>query len=197
MSLIIGLTGGIASGKSTVSNYLKNKEIPIVDADQIARQVVEPGQPAYLEIVNHFGTDILLPSKQINRPKLGKLIFDDEQKRLKLNDIVHPAVRSQMLLEKEHYQKQDHQQIVMDIPLLYESQLFYLVDRVLLVYVDENVQLQRLMQRNQYDRETALARIHSQWKLIDKKKRADAIIDNNGSLEATYQQIETILKMWS
>ncbi|WP_368503583.1 dephospho-CoA kinase [Alkalihalophilus sp. As8PL] len=192
----IGLTGGIASGKSTVSNWLNEWGYPIIDADKIAREVVEPGESAYQEIVRHFGKEILLEDQSINRKKLGSIIFNDEHERKALNGIVHPAVRQKMLAQKERYEASGHQTVIFDIPLLFESDLFHLVDKVMLVYVDEQTQLERLINRDQAGKEDALARISSQFPLKDKRERADAVINNSGSLEETASQVKMILNQW-
>lgn len=196
MTVVVGLTGGIASGKSTVSNLIREKGFPIIDADLEARLAVEVGEPAYNKIVSYFGEDILLENGEINRPKLGEIIFNNEEKRHKLNSIVHPDVRRRMLEKRERAIANDESLIVLDIPLLFESKLTTLVDKVLLVYVDEQIQLERLMNRNHFTEQEALARIRSQMPLKDKVKLSDEIIDNNGTLEETGAQLEHILKNW-
>jgi len=197
MSTVVGLTGGIASGKSTVSNMLKELGITVIDADLEARAVVEPGEDAYNQILEHFGKKILLEDGSINRPKLGEIIFNNKEERLVLNGIVHPAVRKKMNEKKEAAVKRGEFIIVMDIPLLFESELTGLVEKIILVYVDEAVQLERLMIRNDYSKEEAIARIRSQMPLEEKKERSDFIIDNNGSLELTQKQLNTILQKLS
>ncbi|MGG4042213.1 dephospho-CoA kinase [Bacillus smithii] len=196
MAAIIGLTGGIASGKSTVSSLLKEKGFTVIDADVAARIVVQPGEDAYKKIVETFGKDILLENGEINRPKLGDLVFRDEQKRLQLNSIVHPAVRKQMLLEKEQAIRNGKQTIFFDIPLLFESGLTWMVDKTIVVYVDENIQLQRLMKRNGLDKEAAEIRISAQMPLEEKASKADAVINNNGTIAETKQQLEHIIEIW-
>lgn len=196
MAITIGLTGGIASGKSTVSHMFKDKGIVVIDADLIARKVVEVGEEAYLQIVQSFGNQILLPDKTIDRQKLGSIVFHSEEKRLLLNSIVHPAVRKQMLKEKEEHIHNGENTIIMDIPLLFESQLTALVDRTLLVYVDYETQLTRLMSRNQLSEEDAVARIKSQMPLKEKVQLADAVIDNNGTIEETKAQLHDVCRKW-
>lgn len=196
MALIVGLTGGIASGKSTVANLIRSKGYTIIDADVEARLAVERGEPAYNEIVAFFGKEILLDDQQINRAKLGEIIFNDEEKRQKLNSIVHPDVRRRMLNKREEAMHKGEKLIIMDIPLLFESKLTGMVEKVLLVYVDEQTQLQRLMERNQFTEEEALARIRSQMPLKDKVPLSDAIINNNGSIEETEAQLNQILIDW-
>lgn len=196
MTLVVGLTGGIASGKSTVSNLLKEKGYTVIDADLEARLAVEVGAPAYNEIVNEFGKEILLENGEINRAKLGEIIFNDEKKRLKLNSIVHPDVRRRMREKMEAATERGEELVVLDIPLLFESKLTTMVEKTLLVYVDEATQLKRLMERNQYTKEEALARIKSQMPLKDKRALSDVIVDNNGTIENTKKQVEQILEEW-
>ncbi len=159
MAFIIGLTGGIASGKSTVSNMFKELNIPVVDADEEARLAVEKGEKAYNEIIAYFGEDILHEDGSINRSKLGSIIFPNEEKRNVLNSITHPAVRERMMQRKEEYVTLGYNPIVLDIPLFFESKSPYEVDKVIVVYVDEQTQLERLMTRNGYSKEEALSRI--------------------------------------
>lgn len=196
MAKIIGLTGGIASGKSTVSNMLKTKGFAIVDADIAARKVVEPGEPAYEQIIEAFGEGILLEDLTIDRKKLGALIFADEALRMKLNSIVHPAVRAWMTQEKDRAIENGKKTVFLDIPLLFESRLTYMVERTILVYVDEETQLKRLMARNGLSEKEAQMRIRAQMPLSEKKALADAVIDNNGSPEETKQQLEKIVSDW-
>lgn len=187
--MIIGLTGGIASGKSTVSSLLKEKGFTVIDADIAARAVVMPGQPALLKIVEVFGSVILALDGTLNREKLGSIIFHDESKRKQLNDIVHPAVRAWMLSEKNNAIEAGHETIIFDIPLLFESKLTWMADRTLLIYVEPAVQLKRLMDRNGYTEQEAAARIQSQMPINEKKALADDIIDNSGTIEKTIEQL--------
>ena len=196
MSMIIGLTGGIASGKSTVSQMLRELGFPIVDADAIARKVVEPNKEAYEQIIAYFGNEILNDDKTLHRKKLGTIIFNDELKRKVLNDIVHPAIRKQMVTEKEMYESEGHQTIIFDIPLLFEGDSKYLVDKKLLVYVDEQTQLERLLARDQTTMKDATSRIASQMPLKDKVALADAVINNNGTVEDTKAQLLDVLTKW-
>lgn len=196
MGQIIGITGGIASGKSTVSLYLQELGFTIVDADLASRAVVEPGEEAYHQVVKAFGEDILLTDGNIDRVKLGSIIFNDQEKRLLLNGIVHPAVRNWMRVKTEAALSSGEETVFMDIPLLFESKLTFMVDKTLLIYVDEQVQLKRLMNRNGLSETEALARINSQMPLADKKAIADAVIDNNGDINETKRQVKAILCEW-
>ncbi|UOY94268.1 dephospho-CoA kinase [Ectobacillus sp. JY-23] len=196
MTVIIGLTGGIASGKSTVAKMFRAYDIPVIDADEIAKAVVVQGTSTYKKIVQAFGKQVLQEDGGIDRAKLGAIIFNDEKQRNTLNQIVHPAVRQEMLIQRDQYIKEGVSAVVLDIPLLYESNLMYLVEKVLVVWVDEQTQLQRLMKRNNFLQEEAQARVHSQMSLEKKKEMADYIIDNTGSIENTEAQLRCILQEW-
>ncbi|MBN8208567.1 dephospho-CoA kinase [Bacillus sp. NTK071] len=192
----IGLTGGIASGKSTVADMIRNHNIPIVDADVIARQVVEPGESALEEIFLSFGSEMKAEDGGLDRKKLGSVIFNNEDKRKLLNSILHPAIRKRMLEEVASYKKQGEPHVVLDIPLLYESELNHLVERTLLVYVDPSTQLKRLMERDGSTEQEATERIQSQMPIEKKKELADAIIDNTGSLKESEDQLVHVLRKW-
>ncbi|WP_054703948.1 dephospho-CoA kinase [Bacillus sp. JCM 19041] len=190
----IGLTGGIASGKSLASTYLKEKGVPVIDADVISRQVVEPGEPALGQIIHAFGREILTDEGTLDRKALGSIIFADEDKRKILNNIVHPAVRTEMKRQSDEFVRAGQPLIVLDIPLLIEGELFYLVDEVWVVYIDRQTQLMRLMKRDESTEEDAMQRIASQLPLEEKRKKADVVIDNRGSKEETYDQLDQALK---
>lgn len=196
MSLVIGLTGSIASGKSTVSNMFKELHIPVIDADIVAREVVEPGENAYQKVVETFGEIILHPDQTINRKRLGKIVFANSERRQQLNNIVHPAVRQKMLAQKKAYIAQKKPCIVLDIPLLFESKLQHFVDKTLVVYVDQEVQLARLVDRDQSTAKEALQRINAQMPGEKKAAMADAVINNNGTVAQTKQQLLAILVEW-
>ncbi|MBP2243093.1 dephospho-CoA kinase [Cytobacillus eiseniae] len=197
MSIVVGLTGGIASGKSTVSSMLIKKGFTVIDADLESRFAVEKGEEAYHQIINHFGEEILHEDGSIDREKLGSIIFHNPEERQVLNQIVHPAVRKRMLRKKKDALSKGEKMIIMDIPLLYESKLTSMVDQTILVYVDEEIQLDRLMKRNQLSKEEALARIQSQMPLSEKLQLADVMINNNGTVEETEQQLMEILTKWN
>ncbi|WP_054754267.1 dephospho-CoA kinase [Piscibacillus salipiscarius] len=196
MSVIIGLTGSIATGKSTVSKMFKEWEIPVVDADQIARNVVKPGEPAYEKIVEHFGEKVLYENGMLNRKKLGEIVFNDEEERKRLNSFIHPEIRKEMIRQRESHVANGEPAVVLDIPLLFESKLFDYVDKVLVVYVEPEVQLERLMERDESGKEEALSRIQSQISITEKKDRADAIIDNTDSVDHSREQLKDILREW-
>ncbi|MFJ7665665.1 dephospho-CoA kinase [Lysinibacillus sp. NPDC097195] len=194
--MIIGLTGSIASGKSTVAKMMTALGLPIVDADIVARDVVEPGTETLALIVENFGNDILQQDGTLNRSKLGDIIFHEPAKRKILNDIMHPAIRQEMLRQRDAYLEAGQKHVVMDIPLLFESKLQHFVERILVVSVSEEVQLRRLMERNQLSKEDALARMHSQLPMSVKEKSAHAVIYNNENLQQTEEQLLKILTHW-
>lgn len=194
--MIIGLTGSIASGKSTVANMLKDYGLPIVDADLVARIVVEPGTPTLQKIVEAFGEVALTEDGAMNRQKIGEIIFNDEEKRKQLNSIIHPAIRQEMLRQRDEHVAKGAQTVIMDIPLLFESKLQHFVDKILVVSVTEETQLRRLMERNQLSEQEATARISSQLPLSIKEQGADAVINNNGTIEETAEQLQRILRNW-
>jgi len=186
----IGLTGGIASGKSTVSGILREHGLLVIDADQVAREVVAPGEPAHRERAAHFGKEILLPDGQIDRQRLGQIIFADPPARQKLNEITHPRVRRRMDRLAEKAEQAGYRlPIVLDIPLLIESNMQHTVDEIWLIAVPPEVQVERLMARNQLSRSEALARVASQLPLTSKLPWASEVIDNGGSLAQTREQV--------
>ncbi|WP_319524789.1 dephospho-CoA kinase [uncultured Desulfosarcina sp.] len=192
--IVAGLTGGIATGKSTVSNFLSDAGARIIDADKIAREVVEPGTPAYDEICSFFGEEILQPDGDIDRERLGDIIFNDSDKKKRLDAIVHPRVfeRSAALIAEIAAREPDAV-VILDIPLLLEANMDRDLAEVIVVYVPEALQLQRLMARDGIDEKAAMARIRSQIPIEEKRKRATCIIDNSGSRSACRQQALKIL----
>ncbi|UOQ94106.1 dephospho-CoA kinase [Halobacillus shinanisalinarum] len=197
MTVVIGLTGSIASGKSTVSQMFHDLKIPVVDADIISREVVNIGEPAYEKIVHSFGEKVLYDDKTINRKQLGEIVFNSREKRQQLNQIVHPEVRKEMLRQRDAYKADATAAVVLDIPLLFESKLTDYADRTLVVYVDEEIQLTRLMERDQSGIDEAKQRISSQIPVRKKAEMADAVIDNTGTIEQSYTQLKSILKKWN
>ena len=193
--IIIGLTGGIASGKSTVSRWLLEQGYQVVDADLLAREVVLPYQPSWYEIVSLFGNDILLPNDEIDRKKLGALIFADARLREGLNAIVHPAVikRIQEAILDKRKNGSSWPPLFLDIPLLYEAGLEGLADENWLVYVGATEQMVRLIKRDKLSCDEAKQRINAQWPLDKKKVLANLIIDNSGLWEETEKQLVEIL----
>jgi dephospho-CoA kinase len=189
---IIGLTGGIASGKSTVAEMLAARGAHLIDADRLAREAVEPGKPAWQEIIRWLGEDILLPDRTIDRRRLGELVFNDRAMRDRLNSIVHPRVEELFTRELEQIRREDPAAVVVyDVPLLIETGRLDRYDLILLVYVSPAIQLERLCRRNNLEQEAAEKRLQAQTPLDEKKKHAHVIIDDSGSITETEQQVET------
>jgi len=186
---VIGLTGGIATGKSTVSAMLKNAGAVIIDADRIARKVVKRNSPVYRQIVDSFGESVLLPGGEIDRTALGNIIFNDPRKKRLLNTIVHPPVRKETHRQlKKIEQNNPNALVILDIPLLFESGMHKDLSEIIVVYAPEHIQMQRLMERDHISQEDALTRIRSQMPIEEKKSLATMVIDNSGTRENTRKQ---------
>lgn len=193
---VIGLTGGIASGKTTITNYLISKGIKVIDGDLVARQVVEKGSVGLAEIISHFGQDYLTADGSLDRKKLGSLVFKNPSKLEELNGIIHPLVRQEFIKEiKEERLSGKRKFIVLDAALLIESKMTDLVDELWLVYADVEIQIDRIIQRDEISKEEALAVIKSQMSLEDKKNYADVIIDNNRDIKDVYKEVDDLLSL--
>lgn len=190
---VLGLTGGIASGKSTVANYLQAQHIPVLDADVIAHEITVRGQKALAEIENVFGEQVFFADGSLNRPALAERVFNDSTALAKLNAITHPKVFERMQAQLDLLARQKTPLAVLDIPLLFENPGKMTFDATVVVTVDPQVQLERLMNRNQLTADQARARIAAQMPLADKANRADFVIDNGGALQATYRQVDDML----
>lgn len=191
----IGLTGGIASGKSTVLRWLQKKGVPFIDADVVAREVVEPGTPGLQELVRAFGQDVLLPDGTLNRPYVGSLVFSDTTALETINSILQPHIRHRMQVLEKEWQAKGATAIIYDIPLLFETDWYTKMDEIWLVYVNQATQLERLMKRNIYSEEEALDRIHSQMSLDEKRSRSHEIIDNSGTMKQLEKQLRKLWKV--
>ncbi len=189
--LIIGLTGGIATGKSAVSKMFNEKGIHIIDADKIYKSLLKSDKIMYNEIVKNFGEGILTKG-MLDLNKLGKIIFSDDKSRLQLNSITHPKVLDVINTELAILNEAEMDMVVLDIPLLFESKMDYLTSLVVLVYTDENTQINRLISRDKISVEMAKSKINSQMSIESKKNLADIIIDNTSSLENTKKQFNLI-----
>jgi dephospho-CoA kinase len=176
--LLVGLTGGVATGKSTVARLFQRCGAELIDADALAREVVQPGKPAWRDIVGRYGTAVLRPDRTLNRHALADLVFGHSRELAALNAIVHPRVaRAQRRLVREIARKDPKAVVVYDVPLLFEAGLDARVDRIIVVSTDRRTQIKRLQQRNGLTGPAALRRIRSQWPLSEKKKRAHYVID--------------------
>lgn len=187
---VIGLTGGIASGKSTVSRRLRELGAPVVDADAIVHEIQAKGTPVLAAIAAEFGPGVLRPDGSLDRAALGSLVFKDPERRKQLEAIVHPAVRERMRAEKERYRQEGRLVLVLDVPLLIEGGQDRSVNEVWVVYVDRAIQLERLIARDGLSLQEALRRLAAQMDLEAKRARADVLLDNRGTLAATVAQVD-------
>jgi dephospho-CoA kinase len=195
MALIIGLTGGIVSGKSTVARMFKDLGAKIVDADKLGHKVILPQGAAWKRIIKIFGKDILQKDQTINREKLGKIVFANQNLLKKLNKITHPEIikliKKEISLAKDD-SKEEKKILIIDAALIYETKIDRLMDKIIVVYLDEEEQLKRLIKRNNLSEKEALQKIKSQIPLKEKIEIADYVIDNSNSLDKTKEQVETI-----
>lgn len=187
--MIIGITGSIACGKSTVSGYLKSKGYVVIDADKIGHEALDSDYVKE-KLILTFGNDILENNK-INRRKLGELVFGNSSNLNVLNSIIHPEIRRRILEEID--KNNDQEFIFIDVALLFEAKFDDLVDKIIVVYVDKNTQLTRLMKRNSISKKEALSRIVSQMSPIEKAKLGDYTVNNNLDVINTYEQVDKVL----
>lgn len=190
--MILGLTGGIGTGKSTVANMLKKKGIPVVDTDLISREVIE--YPEIIEKIKlEISNEVFDFNNKLDREKMSEIVFENQEKLKKLNKIMHPEILKKMWLEVEKLKK-NHKIIVLDIPLLFEINMEKEVDKILLIYASKEIQLKRIMERDCRSREEAIKIINSQIPLYKKREKSDYIIQNNDSLENLEKKLEKILE---
>jgi len=190
MILIIGITGSIACGKSLVSNYLQEKGYTIIDADKIGHMALENDE-VKKQLVNKFGKSIL-KDNEVNRVTLGKLVFENNENLKELNNIIHPQIRKNI---SEQIQVHKNEKLVfVDVPLLFEAKFDDLVEKIIVISLDEKIQLERLMNRNSLSKEEALQRIKSQIPVREKEKLGDYVVDNSFTQENTYKQVDRILE---
>lgn len=193
MTLILGVTGSIATGKSTAVEVFRKAGYPIVDSDQIARRVVEPGTPGLQAIVNVFGEEMLNSDGSLNRKALGKLIFSDEKQREKLNQLLAPFLEEAIIGDIQLATKESDL-VIADIPLLYEQGYECHVDQVAVVYIPEFLQVKRLMKRDALTEAEAIQRVKSQESIELKKAKADVVFDNQGTMVQLENQVHDWLK---
>ncbi|MCC3167751.1 dephospho-CoA kinase [Streptococcus sanguinis] len=193
MVRIIGITGGIASGKSIVTEFLRQQGYQVIDADQVVHELQEPGGRLYQALLSAFGSSILREDGRLDRPKLGAMIFGNPQLLEQSSQIQNQIIREELAGRRDMLAETEDI-FFMDLPLLFELQYEDWSDQIWLVDVTEETQLSRLMSRNALSQEEAEKRIAAQLSLREKRKRADVLIDNNGSLEATRQQIRDALQ---
>lgn len=192
---IIGLTGGIATGKSTVSEMLKKNGAHIIDFDVLSRVVVEPDLPAWKDIVDFFGESVLNEDRTLNRTRLGEIVFDDEEKRRQLQGFIYPRLFEEYSRRVEEIRETDPEAIIIvDVPLLIEIRLQHMFEKIIVVYAPEEQQLRRLIERDGFSREDAEKRLQAQMPIEEKLKHADYVIHNTGSLEDTEIEVGKILQ---
>ncbi len=189
---LIGITGGIGSGKSEVSKYLKSLGYPLIDADLVSREVVEPGEIGLFRIVESFGEGVLNPDRSLNRGKLGEIIFNNDILRKQLNDILHPQIRLRMQQHLECFK--DELFVFLDVPLLFETDKKSDYDEVILVYAPEALCLERIVARDKITTDLALKKIKAQMSIEIKRAMSDHVIVNNGDISMLHKQLDAYLK---
>lgn len=194
MTLVIGLTGGIATGKSTVASWLRQAGWAIIDADQVAREVVQPGTVGLAKLQQAFGTQIITAGGTLDRAKLSQIVFQDAAQRRRLNHILHPLIEAAVDHQLASLVTKQVPVVVLDVPLLYESGWDKKCDQVWVVTTDPATQLRRLMARNHLAAPDAQARMAAQMPLAQKCQRADAVINNQGSPLALQQQVARLVR---
>jgi len=193
--IVVGLTGGIATGKSTVAQMFKRGGAVIIDADQLARDVVRPGKPAWREIVKVFGEGVLNSNRSINRHALGEIVFHNRRKLRRLEHIIHPRVaREQQRLARRIAERSPNAVIVYEVPLLFESGAHKRVDTIVVVTADRETQIARLKQRNGLTRTEALRRINNQMPLARKVRRADVVLNGTGDKAVVKQEVRRLIQ---
>lgn len=192
MAKIIGITGGIASGKSTVTNYLRQKGYQVIDADQVVHELQAKGGKLYQALVSWLGSAILNEAGELERPKLSQLIFSSQENLAKSSQLQNDIIRKELANRRDQLAKTE-ETFFMDIPLLFEQDYADWFDEVWLVDVSKGTQLERLMARNNLSQEEAQQRIAAQLSLADKRQRAEIVIDNNGALSDTLKQVQALL----
>lgn len=195
---VIGLTGGIATGKSSVARLFASLGATVIDADEHARRVVQPGSPALKALVEEFGPSILKPDGELDRARLAECIFSDPEKRRRVDEIMHPHIAASIAQAvEEAVRKSQAPVLILDVPLLFESgRTLGLVDETVVVYADRETEKRRLMKRDGVDEAEAERRIDAQWPIEEKVRLADHVIDNSGTWEATRRQVLKLWKEW-
>lgn len=193
MGKIIGITGGIASGKSTVTNFLRQKGFQVVDADAVVHQLQKPGGRLFEALVQHFGQEIILENGELNRPLLASLIFSNTEEQEWSKQIQGEIIREELASLRDKL-AQTESIFFMDIPLLFEQDYSSWFNETWLVYVEPDVQMERLMKRDQLSKDLAISRLLAQWSLEKKKGLASQVIDNNGSQDLLLTQVSILLE---
>jgi dephospho-CoA kinase len=193
--ILVGLTGGVATGKSTVANMFKHCGASVIDADLLARQAVKPGKPAWRAIVKLFGTTVLKPDRSLDRQVLGRIVFRDPRKRRQLERIIHPRVaREQQRLVRRIATRKPHAVVIYEVPLLFEAGVDKRVDKIIVVTADRETQIARLKKRSGLSRAEALRRINSQMPLVKKINQADHVLNGTVPRPSLRKQVGQLLK---
>lgn len=189
-----GLTGGIATGKSTAKKLIEGRGLPVIDADAISHRISAIGEAGYQGILSHFGTSILKPDSSLDRKLLGEIIFSDAKKRTELENILHPLIQTEVRKQREIFREQGAKICFYDVPLLFEKNLWSDFDSTVLVWCSLDQQIERLCDRNRLSREQALLRINNQMNMLEKVKRADHCLDNSTSVQELDLQLSVLLQ---
>ncbi len=192
--LVVGLTGGIASGKSTVSRMFEQAGIPVICSDELAREVVRPGSQGLAEIRRIFGNAVLDDEGKLDREAMARLVFQDRSKRNILESIIHPRVAEEQNKRLRTLERQGHSIVVVDVPLLYETGWEQFVDLVVVVYAPRHVQEERLVNRDGMSVDDARSRLDAQMPIDEKRRLADRLVDNGNTLEHTRRQVESVIE---
>lgn len=200
--MIIGITGGIGSGQSTVAQMFAKLGAIIISADKLAREIMEPGQPGYKAVVKVFGKEYLTPDKRLNRKKLGSLVFANKKQLRLLNSIVHPILIKRIKqeisrLEKQYKNKKKKSLIMLDATILFETKMYQLVNNIIVVYASKAKRVQRIKKRDKLTTQEIESRMAAQMPLEQKIKKTKYIIDNSGGLNKTYKQVKQLFSIFN
>lgn len=192
--ITVGLTGSIGTGKSTVTKYLLERGYKVIDADKISRDVVKKGEIGYFKLIDYFGKEIIDKEENIDRQKLSKIVFSDKEKLEKLNSILHPVIIDKISELENVYKNKGEAIVFIDAPLLIETKLYENVDKVVLITADEDIQIKRIIKRDNIDETKAMKIINAQMSFEEKRVFADFILKNNESRKKLFESLEIILQ---
>lgn len=194
MTFVLGLTGGIATGKSTADAFFQKKQIPVIDADEIAHHLYDKGKPAYQALVDEYGGQILNSAEEIERQKLGEIVFSDQSKLKELNRLTHPLIYQEIDQVLAFYKEKKTPVVVLDAPVLYETRGEDRCNAVLVITMPEELQIKRLMERNGFSQQEARRRIQAQLPLKEKEAKANYLIHNTGTIKELEEKLTKLLQ---
>ncbi|CCI85803.1 dephospho-CoA kinase [Lactobacillus pasteurii DSM 23907 = CRBIP 24.76] len=194
MTIVLGLTGGIATGKSTADEFFRKQNIPIIDADQISREILNIGKPAWEQVKQQFGLEFFNADQTVNRRKLGQYVFSHKSELEKLNQITHPLIHEEIVEQIQSAKQKNLPLIILDAPVLFETGGEKDCDQVLVIALPEQEQLKRLMKRNNYDEKEAMDRIRSQMPLAQKIAKANYVVENTGTIIELEDKLAEVLR---